>query len=210
MPATSSALLLTHMPWKSRFVSAAGRSEHDRVELLAGGEAAREVAHRPAAAEHPVAVGVAAGVGADRGAGLRAPRDVVQGALGHAVTRLGGVAVGVEKPGSEHAALQVDARVLGPRCAADRRGRPTATMRPSLTATAEASWRDALDGVDDAVLEDQVCGHSAVSGRSPDEAALHASGDGHDLAAEVPGGPSDARNTIDAAQSSGVATLRNG
>ena len=41
--------------------------------------------------------------------------------------------------------------------------------------------------MDDAVLEDQVCGHSARDYR-PEEAALHASRDGHDLAAEMPGG----------------------
>ena len=81
---------------------------HDRVELLAGGEAAREVAHRPAAAEHPVAVGMLPAYSPIAVAVCVAPGDVVQVALRHAVAGHRRVAVGVEEAGQQHAALQVD------------------------------------------------------------------------------------------------------
>ncbi len=132
---------------------------HQFVQLLAGGEAAGEIAHRPAAAENPFLIGMTAGVGGDRQAGLLASLDLLQRALRHAVPGLGRVGVGVLKTGQEHPALHVDhagagAAVLGQLLR-------VADGEDAAVGDGDARGHSAgrVDGVDDAVLEDQVSGH---------------------------------------------------
>ena len=85
-----------------------GAVRHDGVELVAGGEAAREVAHDQPPPSTQSRSGCRRRVLADRRHGLLAPGDVVQVALRHAVAGRGRVAVGVDEAGQQHAALQVD------------------------------------------------------------------------------------------------------
>ena len=189
-----------------------GPVRHDGVELLAGGEAAREVAHVPAAAEHPVAVGMLRGVRADRRHGLRAPGDVVEVALRHAVAGHRRVAVGVEEAGQQHAALQVDrARrraALGidlddcrrrRRCGRPRRPPP----RPAGGRRCRCGRRRSGGSGLRAQRQILPAGHQIRRPSMPPATVTT-------WPLRCPAAVSDERKTIDAAQSSGVATLRSG
>ena len=136
-----------------------------RVQLLAGGDPAREVAHRPAAAQDPLAVGVGCGVLADAPQVLLRPaalREVAERALVSAHRQ---VAVRVLEAGQHHAALDVDDPRARPGQLRDLRGAADGDDAAVRDRHRLVHAAGSVDRVDDAVREDQVGRHQAAGRR---------------------------------------------
>ena len=133
------------------------------VEFLAGRQSSWEVAHRPAAAENPVTIGVLIRVGLDRLPRGLATGDLVERALGHAVTRRGGVAVGVVKAGKQHSALHVDHARRRSTLLGNVGGMPDGGDAAIGDRDRRCHSAGCIDCVNHAIFKDEVCCHGRVS-----------------------------------------------
>ena len=150
--------MLTHVEWPSRFGKNAGRSGHDRVEILAARRAVREIGHVPAAADDPRVVRMGRGVGPDRledtGPAVRLA-EVALEAVDPAEDR---VDVDVLEAGQEEPAGEID----DPRSRSDEVGdvgRLADRADPvAVNGDGRGPWPGRIDGMDVAAPEDEVGG----------------------------------------------------
>ena len=141
---------------------------HDAIEVVAVGDAAGEIGHRPAVAADPRLVRVRGGIGGDRSRGTcRArARPTGRSASGRRRHETGWTCAS-PKPGVTDRPRSSTTRVRGPIQSRTASSPPTATIRPSRTATRGGERPCRVHRRDAAAAQDEV-GWGVVGHRPED------------------------------------------